>query len=169
MKATHTDAYGIGCRRGTEAFTLTELLVVLTLVVLLLSLAGPAVIDWGRTARVRSGAAAVVASLTRARAEAMAQADTVTWRATNVAARSSWAYAMHLGADEPELLGSTNYLARGLWLGYEEGVAVTFKSDGTVLGPDLALPLWEQERGDRGLIVTVMVSRVTGHIRTVSP
>jgi prepilin-type N-terminal cleavage/methylation domain-containing protein len=147
-------------------FTLTELLVVLTLVVLMLSLAGPAAIDWGRTAKLRSSASAIAASLLRAQSEARALGVPVVWFATNDSMRGTWSYAL-LRGEERALIGATNYLSRGLWLGYGDGLEVAFGPDGGVVGEDLAVPLWECARAERGLVVTVMVSRVTGHVRVV--
>jgi hypothetical protein len=71
--------------------------------------------------------------------------------------------------EEREFLGATNYLANGLWLGNDNGFEVLFRPDGTLAGEDLILPIWEWDRAERGLTATVMVSRVTGHVRLVGP
>ena len=143
-------------RRG---FTLVEILSVMAILVLFLTIATPAVIDWGRASRMRAARATVQASLGLAREVAMAHDRDVTWYATNLQQRKSGALWLEL---EEELYGSTNRLARGFVFNPDANMSVAFKGDGTLQGSDAWIGIFEESRGESGLISSVRVYRVTG-------
>ena len=143
-------------RRG---FTLVEILSVMAILVLFLAVATPAVIDWGRASRMRAARATVQASLGLAREVAMAHDQPVTWYATNLVQGEMGVLWLEF---EEKLYGSSNRLGRGLVFTLDADTRVAFRGDGTLDGEDAWIGIFEESRGEAGLVSSVRVYRVTG-------
>jgi prepilin-type N-terminal cleavage/methylation domain-containing protein len=140
-------------------FTLIEILSVMSILVIFLSIATPAVIDWGRASRMRAARTTVQSSLGLAREVAMAHSREVTWYATNLLHSESG--ALWLEFDEA-LYGQSNRLGRGLVFDINADMQVAFNGDGTLKSGDAWIGIFEESRGEGGLVSSVRVYRVTG-------
>lgn len=146
---------------AVSAFTLIELVSVISIMLLLLGLAVTASIGWGRGAAMRTSHKMVLSSLSSARQQAIAGGKTVDFSCTNRIGSDRGRYVLF---DKEGDLGNTNSLARGIVFASNTQLRVRFRSDGTCFSSstnrtiDIIL-----EESSGPLSATIKVYTATGH------
>ncbi len=140
-----------------RAFTLIELLSVLAVMLIVLTMAVFAVIDWGRTTGMRASVVTVEHALTMARQRAVAQREPTVF----VCSLPETVPGAFVITNATGLLGETNYLRRGIAFAPDSTATIRFSPRGGP-GADAVLILQEINRGVHALSSTISVSGVTG-------
>ena len=142
------------------AFTLIELLAVMTIMIILLSIAAAASVQWGRSARMRSARRKTIASLKMTRNWATTRNTKARFIPGDNGNHQSFCtrFSPRYGT-----LGTTQYLAKGIgW--WTPPAFIEFNPDGTC-PTNTELILYEINKGAKALATTVTVSRLTGHVK----
>ena len=151
-----------------RGFTLLEMLCVMTISVLLLSLALASSVDWGRAAAIDASTDNLLSSMAMARQWAIANNKQATISIYNTPSPQRGYYAL----SSPALgtIGNTNYLADGVLFTTSSVGHITFRYDGSCLQDDTTwnnnsrhIVLSESAVPSSSLTVTITVHSATAY------